>query len=905
MKKKPTATTTTHEERVKRRLLNGASKSYETLLIQYDNSFDGYDDDKVDEMRDQYGVNIITKQDKETIPRRLWDSFINPFTIVLFVLAVLSLIMDVITAPQGEKDPIAVIIVMTMIFISGMIRFIQELRSSNAADKLSEMVETTVAVTRLYESEGSDEEVSERREIPLDEVVVGDVIHLAAGDIIPADLRILQAKDLFISQSSLTGESEPIEKFSDALHGKRKNPLELNNLAFMGSTVISGSATGLALAVGDDTILGGIAGKLQEKAPPTSFDKGVSSVSWLLIRFMLVMVPFVLFINGFTKGDWLQALLFAVSVAVGLTPQMLPMIVSANLAKGAVSMSKKKVVVKEINAIQNFGAMDILCTDKTGTLTQDKIILEYHLDINGNDDSRVLRHAFLNSYYQTGLKNLMDVSIIERAHEENVVDDEHKYTKVDEIPFDFNRRRMSVVVSDKNGKTQMITKGAIEEMLSISAYVEYKGKIEPITDKLRNVILETCSKYNEDGFRVLGLAQKTNPSPVGAFSVADESDMVLMGYLAFLDPPKESTAAAISKLHDYGVDVKVLTGDNEAVTRSVCKQVGLSAEKILLGSDVEAMSDEELKLVVEETDVFAKLSPQQKVRVVSMLRENGHTVGFLGDGINDAAAMRVADVGLSVDNAVDIAKESAKMILMEKDLMVLHNGVIEGRKIYANIIKYVKMTASSNFGNMFSVLVASAFLPFLPMLPLHILLLNLIYDISCIAIPWDNVDEDFLAVPRKWDASSIGKFMWWIGPTSSVFDITTYALLYFVICPSMVGGLHFHELEPGSSMQILFIAVFHAGWFVESMWTQTLVIHMIRTPKIPFIQSRASAPLTFLTFAGIAVLTAIPFTGFGESIGLAALPPVFFLWLALTVVLYMALVTLFKMIFIKRYGELL
>jgi len=904
MKKNLTTSTTTKAERAKKRLLNGATKASETLLIQYDNTYDGYDDDKVDEMRDQYGANIITRQEKLTILHRLWDAFVNPFTVVLFVLAILSLITDVIAAPSGEKDPTAFIIVLAMIFISGMIRFIQELRSSNAAEKLSEMVETTVAVTRLYEIDGADEPVTENREIPLDEVVVGDVIHLAAGDIIPADIRILQAKDLFISQASLTGESEPVEKFSTAIKGKQKNPLELNNLAFLGSTVISGSAIGIALAVGDDTILGGIAEKLQEKAPPTSFDKGVSSVSWLLIRFMLVMVPFVLFINGFTKGDWLHALLFAVSVAVGLTPQMLPMIVSANLAKGAVSMAKKKVVVKEINAIQNFGAMDILCTDKTGTLTQDKIILEYHLDINGNDDLRVLRHAFLNSYYQTGLKNLMDVSIIERSHEEKVVEDENAYTKVDEIPFDFNRRRMSVVVSDKNGKTQMITKGAIEEMLSISGFVEYQGKVEPITDDLRNMILETCNDYNKDGFRVLGLAQKTNPSPVGAFSVADESEMVLIGYLAFLDPPKESTAEAIAKLHDYGVDVKVLTGDNEAVTRSVCKQVGLSAEKILLGSDVENKTDDELKKVVEETEVFAKLSPQQKVRVVTMLRENGHTVGFLGDGINDAAAMRVADVGISVDNAVDIAKESAKMILMEKDLMVLHNGVIEGRKIYANIIKYIKMTASSNFGNMFSVLVASAFLPFLPMLPLHILLLNLIYDISCIAIPWDNVDEEFLAIPRKWDASSIGKFMWWIGPTSSVFDITTYALLYFVICPAVVGGLQFHQLsEP--SVQALFIAVFHAGWFVESMWTQTLVIHMIRTPKIPFIQSRASAPLTLLTFAGIAVLTAIPFTNFGASIGLAALPGVFFLWLALTVVLYMALVTVFKMIFIKRYGELL
>ena len=904
MKKNIITTTTTRAERTKRRLLNAAVKPYETLLIQYDNSFKGYDEDKVDEMRDQYGANVITKQKKASIFSRLWGAFINSFTVVLFVLAGLSFVTDVIAAAPGEKDLTAVIIVVTMVIISGMIRFVQETRSGGAADRLGEMVETTAAVVRCYETEDSDEPVTEKKEIPLDEIVVGDVIHLAAGDIIPADLRILQAKDMFVSQSSLTGESEPVEKFGAPLSGKPTNPLDLNNLSFMGSTVISGSATAIALAVGDDTVLGGIAGQLQEKTPPTSFEKGVSSVSWLLIRFMFVMVPVVLFVNGFTKGDWVQAFLFAISVAVGLTPQMLPMIVSANLAKGAVSMSKKKVIVKEINAIQNFGAMDILCTDKTGTLTQDKIILEYHLDIHGNSDERVLRHAFLNSYYQTGLKNLMDISIIDRAREVSVVEDEGAYIKVDEIPFDFNRRRMSVVVSDKNGKTQMITKGAIEEMLSVSAFAEYQGNVEPMTDEIRREILDMSNKYNADGFRILGVAQKTNPSPVGAFSVADEGEMVLIGYLAFLDPPKQSAVAAIASLHEYGVDVKVLTGDNDAVTKSVCKQVGLSADKILLGADVEDMNDEQLKEAVEVTEVFAKLSPQQKARVVSALRDNGHTVGYMGDGINDAAAMRVADVGISVDTAVDIAKESAKMILTEKDLMVLKNGVIEGRKIYANIMKYIKMTASSNFGNMVSVLAASAFLPFLPMLPLHILLLNLIYDISCITIPWDNVDEEFLAIPRKWDASSIGKFMAWIGPTSSVFDITTYALMFFIICPAMCGGLTFDKIA-NPEMREYFIALFQAGWFVESMWTQVLVIHMIRTPKLPFIQSRASLPVVLLTFAGIAALTIIPFTSFGTAIGLAALPPVYFAWLALTVVLYVILATVFKMIFVRRYGELL
>ena len=910
-RKATAAPVNTRADRAKKRLLNAAVKPYETLLIQYDNSFNGFDEERVEDMRDQYGENIITKQKEETVFHKLWNAFINPFTVVLFVLAALSLVTDVITAAPGDKDPTAVIIVLSMVFISGMLRFIQEMRSGSAAEKLGEMVETTVAVMRSYEIEDRDETdedeeefYSEKREIPLDEVVVGDIIFLAAGDIIPADLRILQAKDLFISQSSLTGESEAVEKFGAPVKGKPANPLDLNNLAFMGSTVLSGAATALALAVGDDTIFGQIAGQIQEKAPPTSFEKGVRSVSWLLIRFMFVMVPVVLFVNGFTKGDWLQAFLFAMSVAVGLTPEMLPMIVSANLAKGASSMSKKKVIVKEINSIQNFGAMDILCTDKTGTLTQDKIILEYHLDVHGNNDPRVLRHAFLNSQYQTGLKNLMDVSIIERARDEKVIEDESDYFKVDEIPFDFGRRRMSVVVSDRRSKTQMITKGAIEEMLAISAFAEYGGKVEPITEALRQEILDTCNRYNDDGFRILGVSQKTNQAPAGAFSVADESDMVLIGYLAFLDPPKESSAAAIASLEQYGVEVKVLTGDNDAVTRSVCKKVGLASERILLGADVESMTEEQLRSEVEDTDVFAKLSPQQKARVVTALRENGHTVGYMGDGINDAAAMRAADVGISVDTAVDIAKESAKMILTEKDLMVLKNGVVEGRKIYANIIKYIKMTASSNFGNIFSILIACAFLPFLPMLPIQLLLLNLIYDISCIAIPWDNVDEEFLAIPRKWDASSIGKFMAWIGPISSVFDITTYALMFFVICPAMCGGLMFRAITD-PAVQAGFIALFQAGWFVESMWSQTLVIHMIRSPKMPFIQSRASLPVVLLTFAGIAVLTAIPFTGFGAALGLAALPPVYFAWLALTVVLYMALTTVFKRIFIRRYGELL
>jgi len=880
-------------QRVQRRLLNAATRPASDLLIKYDNTDDGYDHDDVDESRDQYGRNVITQQKTTSIWRRLVEAFVNPFTIVLFVLSIISLFTG---------DFAAVVIVMVMVMVSGLLRFVQEFRSEIAARRLSEMVETTATVQRQIEDDDTHELKSVKAEIPLDELVVGDLLYLAAGDMVPADVRVIAAKDLFISQASLTGESEPVEKTFDAIPGRHTNPLELTNLAFMGTTVISGSAVAVVIAVGDDTMLGGISQQLQQKKPQTSFEKGVSSVSWVLIRFMLVMVPIVLLINGFTKGSWIQAFLFAISVAVGLTPEMLPMIVSANLAKGAVSMSKQKVVVKDLNSIQNFGAMDVLCTDKTGTLTEDRVILEYHMDIHGKEDDRVLRHAFLNSYYQTGLKNLMDLSIIEHASQNPDFEQWQMFTKVDEIPFDFNRRRMTVVVADAAGKTQMITKGAIEEMLEISAFAESNGKVVKMTSAIREQILKVCRDFNDDGLRVLGVAQKTNPPVVGAFSVADEDDMVLIGYLAFLDPPKKSAAGAINALRDYGVAVKVLTGDNDAVTKAVCSRVGIPAANILLGADVEAMEDAKLDAAVEAVDVFAKLSPSQKARIVSALRRRGHTVGFLGDGINDAAAMRAADVGISVDTAVDIAKESANIILMERDLMVLENGVIEGRKIYANIIKYIKMTASSNFGNMLSVLVASAFLPFLPMMPIQILVLNLIYDISCTTMPWDNVDADYLKVPRKWEASSITRFMLWIGPTSSVFDITTYIMMFFLIGPMMFGG-HYSALTP--AQQVGFTALFHAGWFIESLWSQTFVIHMLRTPKLPFIQSRASWQVVGLTTLGVAVGTVIPFTPVGGWLSMVAPPGLYFALLAATIICYMALATLFKGLFVRRYGELL
>lgn len=877
----------------KRNLLRAAALNETELFKLYDNDPDGYDDEMVEEMREQYGENRITKIKGGGILKQLFGAFINPFTIVLLVLAVISFVTDFLLAANGSKDLTTVVIVAIMVFISGIMRFIQESRSNKSAEKLNEMVETTILVKRRGES---------AREIPIDELVVGDVIYLAAGDMVPADVRIIRVKDLFVSQSSLTGESEPVEKFSENESEKLKNPLECANLAFMGSNVVSGTAVAVVVNTGDYTIFGSLARDITQKKTVTSFDRGVNSVSWLLIRLMLVMAPVVLFVNGLTKGNWMEAVLFALSVAIGLTPEMLPMIISANLAKGAVAMSKKKVIVKDLNSIQNFGSMDVLCTDKTGTLTQDRVILEYSLDIHGNEDERVLRHAFLNSYHQTGLRNLMDNAIIQHANEKEMVHLWQDYHKVDEIPFDFNRRRMSVVVEDPNGKTQLITKGAVEEMLSVCSYVEYDGRVVPITDELKAGIRATVNEYNDDGMRVLGIAQKTNPSPAGAFSVADESDMVLMGYLAFLDPPKESAAKAVAALVEHGVAVKILTGDNDAVAKCICRQVGIKIDNVMLGSDIEDMSNDELAEHAESTTVFAKLSPQQKARIVGVLRRSGHTVGFMGDGINDAAAMKEADVGISVDTAVDIAKESANIILLEKDLMVLENGVIEGRKTYTNIIKYLKLTASSNFGNIFAVLAASIFLPFLPMIPLQLLILSLIYNIICIAMPWDNVDESYLKNPRDWDASSIKSFMFRIGPASTLFDITTYVLLFFVICPQLCGG-HYAALDAAG--QARFVALFQAGWFVESLWTQTMAIHMVRSPKLPFVQSRASWQVTTLSVLGVAAGTVIPYTPLGAAIDMMPLPFEYYPFLIATVMLYMVILTAVKKLFIRKFGELL
>ena len=862
------------------------------LLARLGTAPAGLTAEQAEAAREKYGSNRLAKPKRKSAPRRLLEAFADPFSLVLLLLAVVSAFTDIVFVAPAQRNYMTVGIITVMVAVSGVLRFVQETRSGNVAEKLSAMIHTTACLER----DGV------RQELPMEEIAVGDIVHLSAGDMIPADLRILNAKDLFISQSALTGESEPVEKTAAPApaEGAGLPVTEVPCLAFQGSTVISGSARAVAVAVGDGTMFGSIARTMGNKPPKTAFDKGIGSVSRLLIRFMAVMVPMVLLLNGFTKGSWMEALLFAISVAVGLTPEMLPMIVTTSLAKGALEMSRQKVIIKNLNAIQNLGSVDILCTDKTGTLTQDRVVLEMHMDIDGNPDDRVLRHAFLNSWFQTGLKNLIDLAVIEKQRQLGADAIAENYSKVDEVPFDFERRRMSVVVCDRAGKTQMVTKGAVEEMLDCCAWAERGGRALPLTEQVRRQALTQADRLNAEGMRVIAVAQKSNPAPVGQFSAADECEMVLIGFLAFLDPPKASAPDAIRALHGCGVAVKVLTGDNEKVTKAICAQVGLPAEQILLGGDIDALTDDELTERAGEVSVFAKLSPAQKARVVRLLRESGHCVGYMGDGINDAAALRAADVGISVDTAVDVAKESASIVLLDKDLMVLEQGLLSGRRTYANMMKYIKMTVASNFGNMLSVLAASAFLPFLPMTALQLILLNLIYDLTCTAISWDRVDPEYLRAPCRWDAGGILRFMLWNGPVSSVFDIAVFLAMYFVFCPAAAGGRLYSQLTDPAARDA-WAALFQTGWFVASMWTQTLVIHMVRTARTPFVESRASAALTGLTAAGIAAVTLLPFTPLAEGLGLTALPGGCFAMLAGVAAGYILVESAVKAFYIKKY----
>ena len=857
-------------------------------LANVGGSAEGLIDTDAVERLEEVGPNEIAREKPPHWLFQLLACFKNPFILVLVVLA----IIQYVTNPDDLRP---VIIVSVMVAISVGLQFWQEYRSALAAEKLKALVRTTATVLRRPSADAQ----AEPREVPIAELVPGDLVRLSAGDLVPADVRLIASRDLFVSQSALTGEALPIEKLDTAAAAMEKpasgagagsaGVLDCSNICFLGTNVVSGTATAVVIATGARTYFGSLAKAIVGKRAQTSFERGVNSVSWVLIRFMLIMVPVVFVINGFTKGDWLQAFLFAVSVAVGLTPEMLPMLVSANLAKGAIAMAKRKVVVKRLNAIQNFGAMDILCTDKTGTLTQDRIILEHHIDVSGKEDIDVLDLAWINSHHQSGLKNLLDVAVIKFAREHRGVRAPQFYKKVDELPFDFVRRRMSVIIEDIHGNHVLVCKGAVEETLAISAFVRSGKELVPLDNAKRRELMAMTREYNEDGFRVIGVA--TRQFPRGAtkaqYTMSDEQQLVLRGFLAFLDPPKETAGPAIAALRDHGIQIKILTGDNPVVTRKVCRDVGLEIGTPVLGRDIEDLDDTKLRDLVEQTTVFAKVSPLQKARIIKTLQANGHTVGFLGDGINDAAALRDADVGVSVDTAADIAKESADIILLEKSLLVLEQGVVTGRETFGNIIKYFKMTASSNFGNMFSVLVASAFLPFLPMMPLHLVILDLLYHLSQVAIPWDRMDKEYLQQPRKWDASDIARFMIWIGPISSIFDITTYCLMWFVF------GANSPEHQ----------SLFQSGWFIESLLSQTLIVHMIRTHKIPFIQSAASPPVLLVTAAVMAIGIFFPFSPLGASVGMQPLPLSYFAWLFVTLLSYCVLTQVIKTIYIRRFGK--
>lgn len=858
-----------------------ATQPLGSVFSYFQTSRIGLTADEVEKRQSVYGRNEVEHEKKKNPLSTFIKAFINPFIGVLTGLVVISFVLDVLLAAPGEQDWTAIVIISTMVIFSAILRFCQEWKANTSSEALLKMVTNTCYVKRA----GNHDE-----EINIAELVPGDVVMIAAGDMIPADIRIIEAKDLFVSQSSLTGESDPIEKKHPEVKGKKYNKgsvVELDNICYMGSNVVSGSATGIVFETGNNTYLGTIAKSIVGHRAATAFDKGINKVSILLIRFMLVMIPFVFLVNGLTKGDWFDAFIFAISVAVGLTPEMLPMIVTANLSKGAVAMSKKKTIVKDLNAIQNFGAMNILCTDKTGTLTCDQIVLEKYINADGSSDNdkRILRHAYFNSFFQTGLKNLMDKAILSHIKELSLEYLKDNYKKVDEIPFDFARRRMSVVVEDKQGKRQIITKGAVEEMLDICSYAEFDGAVHPLSAELRKKAQEISLQMNKQGMRVLAVAHKSYLSKECDFKVEDEKDMVLIGYLAFLDPPKQSAASAIKQLHEHGIEVKILSGDNDAVVQTIARQVGIETRNALTGPQFEAMEEEEQRQAVCKTNVFSKLTPIQKTQIIMLLQEQQNTVGFLGDGINDAAALRQSDIGISVDSAVDIAKESADIILLEKDLMVLEDGVLEGRKTFGNITKYIKMTASSNFGNMFSVMAASAFLPFLPMLPIHLLIQNLLYDISQTTIPFDRMDADYLRKPRKWDASDISRFMIFIGPISSIFDIVTYLVMWYVFSCNSVE----HQ------------TLFQSGWFIEGLLSQTLIVHMIRTQKIPFIQSCASWQVTGLTVLIMVIGIIIPFSPFGTSIGLEPLPLSYFPWLVGILLSYCVLTQMIKNWYIKRF----
>ncbi|MQY51139.1 magnesium-translocating P-type ATPase [Rhodocyclus gracilis] len=913
-----------------RDLLRVAREDPAALLVRLDSRAVGLTAHEAARRLARGGPNEVEHEAPLPWWRHVWRCYRNPFNLLLTVLAVLSYL---------SADAKATVVIGAMVVLSTLLRFVQEGRSHRAADSLKAMVSTTATVLRPPTTvtpapAGVPDDGSGRQEIPLRRLVPGDWVVLSAGDMIPADCRVMTARDLFVAQAAMTGESLPVEKFVSALApgggeagavsaSSADDPLAQRNLLFMGTNVVSGAATAIVFATGARTYFGALAALPVDDPAPTAFQIGVNGVSWLLIRFALVMVPIVFLLVGATKGNWSEAFLFALSVAVGLTPEMLPMIVTTTLAKGAVLLARQKVVVKRLDAIQNFGAMDVLCTDKTGTLTQDRIAVARHVDIYGETARAVLEVAFLNSFYQTGLKNLLDRAVLEHVELPTTLKLKDAYRKIDEIPFDFVRRRMSVVVAvmvdGKDVHHELICKGAVEEVLAACTHVRAgalagalggKGVAEPpentalapptaaspnseaapqelaLDAALRARVHAVTQQFNDEGLRVVALAVKTLPPAQTAYSVADETALALLGFIAFLDPPKESAMPALKALAAHGINVKVLSGDDERVTAHVCRQVGLPADKVLLGTQLDAMDEAALAKAVEAYRLFARLTPLHKERIVHALRRGGHVVGFMGDGINDAPALRAADIGISVDSAVDIAKEAADIILLEKSLMVLDTGVVEGRTTFCNMLKYIRMTASSNFGNVLSVLVASAFLPFLPMLPLQLLAQNLLYDISQTGIPFDRVDAELVAQPLQWNPRDIGRFMVFFGPISSLFDLLTFAVMWWVFSANTLAEQR----------------LFQSGWFVVGLLTQTLVVHMLRTPKLPFIESRAAAPLTAMTLAIMAIGLWLPMGALAPYFKLETLPPLYFVWLLGILAGYAVLTTLMKRVYLRRFG---
>lgn len=881
-----------HGGSIHKRVMYYAQQEKEVLYCDLNIKDTGYTERQAEKSREKYGSNLISGRASDTIFYRLRRAFINPFTTVLLALAVVSFITDMLQVERFSRNVTASPIIFCILVVSGMIRFIQEMKSKKVADHLVSLLHSTVIVLR----EGKWTELSSS------ELTVGDQVRIFAGDRIPADIRLTKTADLFLSQSVITGESAVLEKTSGKISIQDSCTYsDYKNIAWMGSAVMGGSGEGIVLAVGPDTVYGGFSGMISQRK--NKFDQGAASIARVLLRFMGVLIPIVFVACGLTKGNWAAAFLFALSVAVGLTPEMLPMVINACLAKGSASMGKKQTVVKNINAMQGFGSMDVLCVDKTGTLTGDVILLEYYMDILGNESERVLELSYLNSLYHTGVRNHLDTAVLKYREMPGLGEQlgraAEQKAKLDEIPFDYERKIASILVGGEENNL-LIVKGSIEEVCSRCRYVEYKGEKREKKPENSSDVHAVVDEILEDGMKVLAVAYK--PVKKNTLTKEDETDLILIGYLAFFDAPKKTAADAIGKLKALQVGIRVLTGDQKSVAASVCHRLGIDTSQILTGAELDAMSEEKQIMQIENTMVFAEMSPKQKAEIVETLQANGHTVGYLGDGMNDLPAMVESDVGISVDTAAEAVKEGADVILLKKDLNVLEEGILEGRKAFSNMTKYIRITASSNFGNIFSIVIASVVLPFLPITSVQLLLLNLLYDTLCLVLPWDHVDQDACSRPLEWSGRTLGRFMKFFGPVSSFFDVITFLFLYFIFCPALCGG-EFAQLTE-TAAQTQFIMLFQTGWFLESMWTQVLILHLLRTRRIPMLQSRPSGPVMFVTTVGILFFTVLTFTPLGKIIGMMAMPVSYFGFLVGVVILYLFVVTVAKGIYVRKYKEL-